>query len=460
MDALFDKAIQEKEGQMELGLPLEPYKDQSEIISDWFRFFDTMRGGRDAREEVEGVQEQGKWVIAHQGWEAKLWQRWELTEKLHLKIPFMRFAHSNSLSRDEIKILFFIFHRMVIRDCSIHNPFTVLRELYGDYKLVFEKLPVFARDRTLVKSRLIIQRSVYHDEDYILSEIITRLLCGFDKKVSRIKEEPSNGRSDLLWVVKPKKTLSQVVLTPGARQAIDEALLQIRNKKVFENEWGFKEVLEKGQAVAMLFHGPPGTGKTVTAEGIAGTLKRKLAVVNLAGMLNLWLGETEKNIVEIFQHTQKSQAVLLLDEADAFLASRVSDDLLYSRHYNRKVSILLKMLEEYKGIAILTTNMVTILDPALARRINPKVEFGLPDYEARVRLWHCLIPKRLPLDKNVSIEFLAKNYELTGGQIKNAVVGAARAALAQGKRVVTMVHLIRAVEQETGYQPKRAIGFA
>jgi len=139
--------------------------------------------------------------------------------------------------------------------------------------------------------------------------------------------------------------------------------------------------------------------------------------------------------------------VLLLDEADSILSGRAQNEHWI---HNREVSILLRMIEDYKGIVILTTNMATILDPALERRINPKIEFPPPDIAGRLALWQALIPKKLPLAPDVNIEFLAGRYELTGGQIKNAVVSAARAALAKTDKVVTMGSIIEACAMEQG----------
>jgi SpoVK/Ycf46/Vps4 family AAA+-type ATPase len=187
-------------------------------------------------------------------------------------------------------------------------------------------------------------------------------------------------------------------------------------------------LLEKGRGVVILFSGLPGTGKTMTAEAMAGALGRKLLVADYSQLESKWIGETEKNIVSVFRVAAGAGAVVLLDEADAILAGRLDGSHYNDRAYNRQVSLLLQQLEHFEGLCILTTNRGTTLDEGLARRIGSTVIFGVPGPPERERIWRSLISPRVPLVPDVDLALLAERYPLCGGHIKNIVVSALRSA--------------------------------
>jgi SpoVK/Ycf46/Vps4 family AAA+-type ATPase len=195
-------------------------------------------------------------------------------------------------------------------------------------------------------------------------------------------------------------------------------------------------LLEKGKGTVVLFTGPPGTGKTMTAEGMAHRLGKKLHVADYAHLESKWIGETEKNILEIFRAARAADAVLLLDEADAILSSRIDGGQYNDRAYNRQVSILLGELENFEGLVILTTNRAVTLDEALARRVSATFQFQVPGPGERLRIWKALIPGGMPLAEDVDLRVLAHRYPLAGGHIKNAILTAVRrAALRDGEAI-------------------------
>jgi len=251
-------------------------------------------------------------------------------------------------------------------------------------------------------------------------------------------------------VVAPRVSLDQVVLPADIRQRLDELLWQVRLGDGLLREWGLDEVLEKGHGTIVLFGGPPGTGKTMTAEAMARSLELPLFVADYSRLESKWIGETEKNIVAVFREAASAGAVLLLDEADAILAGRLDGGHYNDRAYNRQVSLLLTELEAFEGLCILTTNREVTLDPGLARRIAARFDFPVPGPEERIRLWRRLLPAGVPLDESVDLNRLAERFALAGGHIRNVVLAAVRrAAWRDGRRArPTMEDFLEAASRE------------
>jgi SpoVK/Ycf46/Vps4 family AAA+-type ATPase len=180
--------------------------------------------------------------------------------------------------------------------------------------------------------------------------------------------------------------------------------------------------------MTLLFSGPPGVGKTACAEGLAAELGLSILVADYGQVENCFVGETEKNISRLFREAASHRALLFLDEADAVLANR---DRAFRNWEVRAVNVLLQQIERYEGVCILATNRLEDLDRALERRVSIKIRFERPDTEQRRRIWEILVPPSLPLADDVDLDSLAE-YDLSGGEIKNALLNAARAALTRG----------------------------
>ncbi|HKZ98804.1 MAG TPA: ATP-binding protein [Thermoplasmata archaeon] len=250
----------------------------------------------------------------------------------------------------------------------------------------------------------------------------------------------------LATVVRPRFTLQDLVLAPPTREALEDALAELRHKGLMYGRWGLKKVVKKTKGLVLLFAGPPGTGKTMAAEAIAHELGRALHVVNYAQLENMWVGETEKNIEAVFARATKENAVLFFDEADAVFHRRGYSVAPWT---NRDVNVLLNRLENHAGVAILATNLAKILDKALDRRIDVAVEFVLPDADHRREIWRRLVPAEAPLSRDVDFGVLARKYALSGGSILNVVRQAMRSSLKRGKRHrITMADFVRAAERE------------
>jgi SpoVK/Ycf46/Vps4 family AAA+-type ATPase len=197
--------------------------------------------------------------------------------------------------------------------------------------------------------------------------------------------------------------------------------------------------------VAALFYGEPGTGKTLTAEAIAGELNRPLLVASIPAVLSKWVGQTESNLARLFERAQKQEAVLFLDEADSLLMERGAGRA--SRHDDAAVNVLLELIERHDGVTLLATNRPERLDRALARRLAYRLQFALPGAEERAAIWRGLLPDTVPVEGALDFVALGRVFELSGALIKNAVFKAAFRVASRGG-TLTQAALEQAAAEE------------
>ncbi len=241
----------------------------------------------------------------------------------------------------------------------------------------------------------------------------------------------TSGRRAVEAIV-PRRTFDDVILPPATRRALESALAQVTQQDLIFKGWGLGERHSTGLGLAFNFAGPPGTGKTICAEAIARSLGRELLVVRYAELESMWMGETSKNVSAIFRTAREQQAVLLFDEADAIAARRsTSVDSGAQRESNSIVNVLLQELEKYTGVVIFATNLAANFDPAFERRIRTHVLFEMPGEAERARIWQVQLHARTPLADDVDFDDLARRYEVSGGDIQNAVLKAALVAAAE-----------------------------
>ena len=239
--------------------------------------------------------------------------------------------------------------------------------------------------------------------------------------------------------------LSQLVLSDRVRKALDMAMVHARHGARLMDDWGLGELIPYGRGPVLLFSGPPGTGKTATAEALAHELGRPILVADYSRIQNCFIGQTEKNIVRAFREAKDQEAVLFWDEADAMFYDR---DSAHRNWEVRDVNVLLQELERFEGVCILATNRKITLDKALQRRITLKVEFERPDPRQRRQIWEKFMPRKLPVARDLDLEELSR-LDLTGGEIKNVVLNAARLALQRDERgPVTMADFREALSVE------------
>jgi len=240
-------------------------------------------------------------------------------------------------------------------------------------------------------------------------------------------------RGDLLQIIEPRKTFADVILPEKTRRALAETLIQIEKRHLIFETWGFGEKHNSGIGLVFNFMGPPGTGKTICAEAVANTLEKRLLSVRYSELESCWAGETGKNLVNVFSEAKQQDVVLFFDEADSVASRRFAGvGLGYEREANQGVNILLKELERHDGVVIFATNLWTNFDPAFQRRIRTHIVFELPGPRERQMIWTAQIhPTKTPLADDVDFEALATTYEISGGDIKNAVIKAANMAAAE-----------------------------
>jgi SpoVK/Ycf46/Vps4 family AAA+-type ATPase len=196
-----------------------------------------------------------------------------------------------------------------------------------------------------------------------------------------------------------------------------------------------------------LFSGPAGTGKTMAAEVIARELGLDLYKIDLSQVVSKYIGETEKNLHEVFREARRSYAILFFDEADALFGKRSEVKDAHDRYSNIEIGYLLQKMEEYDGIAILATNLRQNMDEAFVRRLQVIVDFPFPNEEYRELIWGVIFPAESPLGDDVDFNLLAREIRLAGGNIKNMALAAAFFAADNGG-VIRMPHLVRAAKRE------------
>jgi hypothetical protein len=241
--------------------------------------------------------------------------------------------------------------------------------------------------------------------------------------------------------------LADMVLPPDIMESMTEFLARMKmHRQVFE-DWGMTKVASTGRGITALFQGPPGTGKTMVAGALARELGIELYRVDLSRVMSKWIGETERNLGNVFSAAEESQAIILFDEADSLFGKRTEVKSSNDRFANLEVNYLLQRLDTFFGIAILTTNLGTSIDPAFKRRLAFRVHFPIPDEEQRAQLWRAHLPPTLPTSGDLDLEDLAHKYPLTGGSVRNCVMRAAFLAAAENAHL-SQDHLLRAVRLE------------
>ena len=236
-----------------------------------------------------------------------------------------------------------------------------------------------------------------------------------------------------------------LVLPESQRRVMRTIASHVRMRHRVYEEWGFADKSARGLGIAALFAGASGTGKTMAAEVLARELQLDLYRIDLASVVSKYIGETEKNLKRLFDTAEGGGAILLFDEADALFGKRSDVKDSHDRYANIETSYLLQRMESYRGLAILTTNMRSALDPAFTRRIRFVVNFPFPGVEHRAAIWRGAFPARAPI-AGMDWDRLAQ-LNVAGGQIRNIALSAAFLA-ADRNEAVDMRHLVEAAHAE------------
>ena len=262
-----------------------------------------------------------------------------------------------------------------------------------------------------------------------------------------LRARAARGMEGVAQPVESAFGFDDLVLGPAAlRQLADFVSWRMHAPRILD-DWGLGPIFSRRRGAVALFRGPPGTGKTMAASVIANAIGLPLYRIDLAGLISKYIGETEKNLERVFAAAAASDVVLFFDEADALFGKRAEVSDAHDRYANIETSYLLQRIEAQDGAVILATNLQDNIDTAFLRRIDIVVDFPAPGPTDRLRLWQRLSTTRAPLAPDLDLAFLAENFELTGGEIRNVLIAAAHAA-AREDCAIGMGEIMRALAQE------------
>jgi predicted nucleic acid-binding protein len=245
--------------------------------------------------------------------------------------------------------------------------------------------------------------------------------------------------------ISPRAAWDDLVL-PDAETAVLKMLVsQARNRMTVYEHWGFASRGRRGLGMSALFSGPSGTGKTLAAEVLAAELDLDLYRIDLSAVVSKFIGETEKNLKKVFDAAEQGGVVMLFDEAEALFGKRSEVRDSHDRYANIEVGYLLQRMEQFQGVAILTTNTKASLDKAFQRRLRFSVDFPYPGAAERERIWRRAIPSQTP-SSGIDPARLAQLH-MTGGNIRNIALNAAFLAAEKGQPL-SMSHLREAANLE------------
>lgn len=270
---------------------------------------------------------------------------------------------------------------------------------------------------------------------------------GLDTLVAAVRTQSNLQLAKLATRVTTPHGWGELVLADKPMSQLREVAQAIRNRHIVYHDWGFAHRVVAGQGIKVLLAGASGTGKTMAAGVIANDLCLDLYAIDLSSVVSKYIGETERNLDRVFKAAEHSNAILFFDEADALYGKRSEIKDAHDRYANIEVSYLLQKVEAHEGAVILATNLKGNIDEAFSRRMHYIIDFPKPSAEQRLSLWTGMFPRRAPLGNDVDFPFLAEQFEMSGGEIKNAALDAAFLA-AQDGTTIGMDLVIKAVSRQ------------
>ncbi len=268
-----------------------------------------------------------------------------------------------------------------------------------------------------------------------------------EEMLNRISIELLGKEQDTGRVIYPSVRLDDVKIKQETRAVLNDVVNSVRASSLLLDTWGLRENYPYGRCVSLLLSGPPGTGKTMTANAIAGELGMPLYQINLSNIVDKYIGETEKNLEKAFLYAEKTNTVLFFDEADSLFGTRSEVHDSKDRYANTEISYLLQRIEAFDGVVIMATNIKGNIDPAFIRRIRYVVRFENPDEKLRKEIWESCLKDSIPHGE-IDLDYLASQFDkFTGSVIKTVFLNAC--AFAAGREEsLEMKHLVHALKQE------------
>jgi SpoVK/Ycf46/Vps4 family AAA+-type ATPase len=262
------------------------------------------------------------------------------------------------------------------------------------------------------------------------------------------REASSSLLGELASRLPPAYRWEDLVVPERQLELLQSISAYLRHRDRVLSEWGYDKRVARTQGLKVLFAGESGTGKTMSAQVLAAELGLEIFRVDLATIVSKYIGETEKNLDRIFAAADGSNAILFFDEADALFGKRSEVKDAHDRYANIEVAYLLQKMEQYEGLAVLASNLRSNIDEAFVRRLAFIVHFPFPEEAERRRIWGTIWPAATPLGADVDLDFLAAQFRLSGGNIKNVALSAAFHAAACGDERVRMEHIFQATRRE------------
>jgi AAA+ superfamily predicted ATPase len=244
--------------------------------------------------------------------------------------------------------------------------------------------------------------------------------------------------TELEWkdLVLDEKTLSE----------INEIETWLKFNDALMVDWEMQGKIKPGFRV--LFHGPPGTGKTMTACLLGKYTNHDVFRVDLSMVVSKYIGETEKNLSKLFDKAANKDWILFFDEADSIFGKRTNVRDAHDKYANQEVSYLLQRIESHPGLVILASNMKSNIDSSFTRRFNSFIEFDNPHVEERLLLWKNYLPSKIQLDKRISLKEIARNFEITGANIVNVIHYTGLKTLEKGSTTILYDDLMKGIQKE------------
>ncbi len=369
-----------------------------------------------------------------------------------------------------------IFLALLKEEYALSNESSISREMNSLLSLISENDLERHKNKKLLQENAPLLNLIEYDEYlnafgdisksfFIIDEILQRIINFEPKQSKKIKIESVLKDQDIFELIEPSTDINDIIMPENTKELLENILKQ-QNKKVLErlHSWGIKS--NKNIEAKIIFYGPAGTGKTMSALAMAKSMKKSVLSFDCSKILSKWVGESEQNVRKIFDtyknivQTCKQSPILLLNEADQFLSTRVDGSSGSDKMHNQMQNIFLEQIERFSGVIIATTNFLESLDSAFSRRFDYKIEFQKPDFKDRLKIWEKFLPKKALFEKDFDINILS-NYELSGAQILMVVKNAALKVAVSKDGVFKMQDFIESIQKElnSSFDKSKIVGF-
>lgn len=321
----------------------------------------------------------------------------------------------------------------------------------NDLEKRFALLDLFNEDHYFSKFK-ILKLSNSHSDEPFLSGVLTLGVEYLNYFTNGTSHKPDYNINFPAKRIETKLDWSDLVLDDATLDEVMEIQDWIRFGNTLLNDWGMGKKIKPGYRT--LFFGPPGTGKTLTASLLGKTAGLDVYRIDLSMVVSKYIGETEKNLANIFDQAQNKNWILFFDEADALFGKRSQTSSSNDRHANQEVSYLLQRIEDFPGVVILATNLKANLDDAFTRRFQSMIYFAMPTPEHRKKLWEQAFSDSTVLEAKVDLDEISKKYELAGGAIINVSRYCALRALKRGNNVILYNDIVTGIRKEFAKEGK------